>query len=319
MTALTADDMVSMQRDESIPNTSDDGISVISQWLKTGIILVLIVLAGIFIADQMFNPAKFQITEIEVHGQFRHIDGKQVKRVVESGITGNYFSISLKKLENQIKDLPWAYSASVRRRWPATLVVDVVEVQPVAVWGESRWLNFTGDLVARQQPGKFQQYTQLPRLKGPDNDVSLVWQSFRRWSGKFASTGLSLDGLTLDSSGLWHLELSLGALAMSRSSETVVDSVSAEQGPTSDQVDSNQADSESNQTGYVSMIVDDALANEHINRFIKTLNQHLIVQFPYMTSIDLRYPNGFAIRWQDDIPPESRVDSDSEFISEESN
>ncbi len=319
MTALTAEEMVSMQQGENNQNATDDGASVISRWIKTGIILVLTVLAGIFIADQMFSPAKFQITDIEVHGQFHNVDGEQVKRVVESGMTGNYFSISLKKLENQIKNLPWAYSASLRRRWPSTLVVDVVEVQPVAVWGESRWLNFTGDLVAQQQPGKVKQYTQLPKLKGPDNDVSLVWQSFRRWSGKFASTGLSLDGLTLDSSGLWYLELSLGALAMNRSADTTVDSTSAEQGLASDQVESDPANSESNQTGYVSMIVDDNLADERINRFIKTLNQHLIVQFPYMTSIDLRYPNGFAIRWQDDIPPESRVDSDSAFISGESN
>ena len=119
MTALTAEEMVSMQRDESNSNITDDGVSVISQWLKTGIVLVLIVLAGIFIADQMFNPAKFQITEIEVHGQFRNVDGEQVKRVVESAMTGNYFSISLKKLENQVKNLPWAYSASLRRRWPS--------------------------------------------------------------------------------------------------------------------------------------------------------------------------------------------------------
>jgi cell division protein FtsQ len=314
VTALTAEEMVSMQRDENNPNTTNHGVSVISQWLKTGIILVLIVLAGIFIADQMFNPAKFQITEIEVHGQFLNVDGEQVKRVVESAMTGNYFSISLKKLENQIKNLPWAYSASVRSRWPSTLVVEVVEIQPVAVWSESRWLNFTGDLVAQQQPGKVAQYTQLPKLSGPDSDISLVWQSFRRWSGKFASTGLSLDGLTLDSRGLWYLQLSLGALAMNRSAETVADPASAEQDAASD-----QADSESNQTDYVSMIVDDTLADERINRFIKTLNQQLIVQFPYMTSIDLRYPNGFAIRWQDDIPPESRVDSDSKFISGESN
>lgn len=314
MTALTAEEMVSVQRDGESATSIDDGVRVISRWLKTTIILVLIVLGGMFAADQMFNPAKFQITDIEVHGQFRNVDGQQVKRVVESRMTGNYFSISLNKLESQIRTLPWAYSASVRRRWPSTLVVDVVEIQPVAVWGDSRWLNFTGDIVAQQEPGKVQQYTQLPRLNGPDSDIDQVWQSFRRWSEKFASTGLSLDGLTLDSSGLWHLELSLGALAMNRAAETSADPISTEQDPVSVTVDSL-----SDKISYVSMIVDDALANDRINRFIKTLNQHLIVQFPYMTSIDLRYPNGFAIRWQDDFSPESRVDSDIEFVSGGSN
>ena len=314
MTALTAEEVLSMQRDENDPGATDEGVRVISQWLKTAIVLVLIALGGVFLADQMFNPAKFQITEIEVHGQFRNVDGDRVKRVVESGMKGNYFSVSLKGLESQITKLPWAYSASVRRRWPSTLVVDVVEVQPVAVWGESRWLNFTGDLVAKQQPGRIHKYTQLPRIHGPENDVSLVWQSFRRWSGKFASTGLSLDGLTLGSNGLWSLELSLGALAMNRSSQSGSDPSLTEPVKTSDRLDS-----ESNTVGHVAMIVDNAFADERINRFIKTLNQHLIVQFPYMTSIDLRYPNGFAIRWQDDIPPERRIDSDREPVAGENN
>ena len=75
MTALTAEEIVSVQRDGESATSIDDGVRVISRWLKTTIILVLIVLGGMFAADQMFNPAKFQITDIEVHGQFRNVDG----------------------------------------------------------------------------------------------------------------------------------------------------------------------------------------------------------------------------------------------------
>lgn len=263
-------------------------------WLRWGVGLILFVLLGLFITDHLFNPQKFQITDIKINGHLKNIDADQIKRVIESKIDGNYFSVSLESLEDQIEQLPWAFSASLRRRWPSTLLVEVKEIHPVAVWSESQWLNFTGDLVEVQPIAK-QQFSGLPRLYGLENEIESIWSFFRRWSGAFASTGLSLEGLTLDANGLWHLELSLGALSLSQDGPVEIDT--KEQKPT------------------VRMIVDRELSSDRIDRFIRTLNQHLIVQFPFMLSIDLRYPNGFAIRWIDGQQPVLQIVSQTTLES----
>ena len=92
-------------------------------------------------------------------------------------------------------------------------MVEVTEVQPVALWGERYWLNFTGDLVERESGSLIRN---LPRLYGPQQSKQQVWDSFREWSDLFSKVGLDLDSLTLDARGLWYLELSLNALARNR-------------------------------------------------------------------------------------------------------
>jgi cell division protein FtsQ len=248
------------------------------RWVAILIGLLIASLFLLFVADRLFHPENFQIEEIEVRGQFNHVNGAEVKKIVEGALEGNYFSMSLKKLEWKITQLPWIYSAALRRKWPATLVVDVVEVQPVAIWGQRQWLNFTGDLVGRQdvldEKYHVDQYKKLPLLFGPDHERHAVWKAFQDWSGRFASNGLVLDELGLDKRGLWHMKISLSALV--RNSEETIQ-------PTN--------------TVPVSLVVDRENADARIWRFIDALNHALISRFLEIKSIDLRYPNGFAVQW----------------------
>ena len=259
------------------------------RWIITLVILVLMILAVLFVADRLYNPEAFRIREIEVHGQFSHVDGKQIKEVVEQSLSGNYFSVSLTRLESEIDQLPWVFSTSLRRQWPATLVVDVVEVQPVAKWGDHQWLNFTGDLV---QTEVLPSEPNLPVLSGPDNQKKEVWQAFQRWSSMFGSNGLNLDELRLDTRGLWYLKLSLGALALDRRSTSAGDAANPE-------LTTGESELHNKQTiEPVTMTVKREHAEERVKRFVDALNHQLIVEFPRMRSIDLRYPNGFAISWK---------------------
>jgi cell division protein FtsQ len=156
-----------------------------------------------------------------------------------------------------------------------------VEVQPVARWGNDKWLNFTGDLVDRQMEYQMEGNSDLPLLFGQEADLEIIWNAFQQWSGRFASNGLNLNELKLDDTGLWNLKLSLGALALN-----------------SEQI--RKRDTENwDMSKQVTMVVDRGNAFPRIQRFIAALNQELIVQFPDMNSIDLRYPNGFAIGWLD--------------------
>ena len=246
------------------------------------IALALLVLCVLFVLDHLYDPEHFRIREVEVRGRYSQVDGQQVKERVEQSLSGNYFSLSLPAIEARIEQLPWVFSASVRRQWPDTLMVDVAEVQPVAKWGQHQWLNSTGDLVERQAGAAGQN---LPLLSGPDNRKQAVWQAFRRWSEMFAGNGLSLVQLRFDPRGLWHLKLSLSALALERT-----------------------AGAADRQTALapVTMIVAQEASPEQtdarIRQFLAALHHRLIAEFPAMRSIDLRYPNGFAIGWKTSPP-----------------
>lgn len=116
-----------------------------------------------------------------------------------------------------------------------------------------------------------------------------VWQAFQEWHGMFAAHGLSLDRLELDERELWYLTLSLTALAMDRNALS-------------------QPEGEKPiPTAEVTMIVDNSDASARIERLIEALNSQLIAEFPGMRSIDLRYPNGFAINWISESPDNQKL------------
>lgn len=259
-------------------------VPVGSRWMVVCAAIFSFLLVSVFAADYLFNPNKFRITGIEVSGRLQNVAGDEITRVVEASLQGNYFSASLHSIERELEALPWVHAVSTRRRWPATLLVRVTEIQPVANWSETHWLNFTGDLVAREPLPAGHEFVDLPSLAGPDDRAMEVWRQFQFWSSQLAPSGLELAGLTLRPHGLWQLELTLGALASA--SENVP------------------------AAGFrVTMMVDDDRAGAHIKRFVNTLDQQLITRFVDMQSIDLRYPNGFAVRWRDKMNIPSAVSS----------
>ena len=259
--------------------------ATLAGWIITP---VLVALAALFVVDRLYNPAQFRFEKIEVHGRLSqsHGDGgggggEQIKAAVAQSLSGNYFSLSLPGIEARVEALPWVFSASVRRQWPATLVVEVVEVQPVAKWGRHHWLHFTGALVAREAGSESALVNQdLPQLSGPEHQQKTVWEAFRRWSGMFAAHGLRLDELRLDVRELWHLRLVLGALALPRDA---VPSATAAQ---------------KSAPAPVALIVPRENAEARITQFIGALQHPLMAEFSAMRTIDLRYPNGFAVGWK---------------------
>jgi cell division protein FtsQ len=233
----------------------------------------------------LYNPGRFRIEEVEVRGKFERVDPEMVRQSVAGELDGNYFSASLEAIEVVIREQPWVFEATVRRRWPSTLVVEVDEVQPIAAWGEGRWLNATGDLVKQETWDGV-----LPILHGPDEMKDVIWRSFQQWHGLFAAQGLSLDRLVFDERELWYLTLSLSALAVERNALPA-------------EVDAGAP----LPAAEVTMIVDNIDAEARIRRLISALNSQLIAEFPGMRSIDLRYPNGFAINWIEGAPAANKL------------
>jgi len=261
----------------------DTGITRIN--LRPAIVMLISILISVllslFLVDRLFHPKKFQIREIEVRGALNRVDGNEVIKIVQHYLDGNYFSLNLFRLEQQIEKMPWVLSASLRRQWPSTLLIEVIEVEPVAIWGEEKWLNFSGELIKRKEHNLL---VNLPKLNGPDSQKDEIWSNFQKWSKLFSSHGLSLDGLSLGEHGLWYIQLSLKTLNTDE--------------------DRNE---KAEQIRVVTIVVEKTHANIRIRRLVAALNHELLSQFPAIKSLDLRYPNGFAIGWDHLVPIEQNI------------
>jgi len=96
--------------------------------------------------DQLSNPQTLPVNKIRVHGAFVNVDEAMLHRAVTGVVAGGYFNVDVARVREVVEKLPWVSEASVRRVWPDTLSVSVVEQKPVAVSTKSGLINANGDV-----------------------------------------------------------------------------------------------------------------------------------------------------------------------------
>ena len=89
------------------------------------------------VLDQLYRPESFVIDQLKIKGSFKYLQPQQVEHIVARNKPGNFFSIELEDIKRQIEELAWVQQAEVRREWPDTLSVHVVEQRPVMRWNDS--------------------------------------------------------------------------------------------------------------------------------------------------------------------------------------
>ena len=106
---------------------------------------------------------------------------------------------------------------------------------------------------------------ELPHLSGPDGTESQVVQRYLAVQGRMLDAGMRIAALRLDARGAWEMDLDCGVIV--RLGRREVD--------------------------------------ERIDRFIHTAAQVIAHRLNEITSVDMRYSNGFAIGWRDAAVPPS--------------
>ncbi|MGI9307676.1 MAG: cell division protein FtsQ/DivIB [Gammaproteobacteria bacterium] len=147
------------------------------------------------------------IDAIVVQGAFERVPAVRVESALVDHLHQGFLSVNLNILRQKVEALPWVERATVRRKWPAQILVSVFEEQAVARWGDDGLLNTYGHLFvdhATHIP------VELPRLQGPDGTQEVVVHRYADLQKKLAQRGLSAISLELDQRGAWQLEISNG-------------------------------------------------------------------------------------------------------------
>ena len=154
-------------------------------------------------------PAWPQIKHVSVDGSLSNVDPEVIKQVIKVHIAGGFFCVSMKKLEQDLKNIPWVYHATAQRYWPNSISVNIFEQKPIARWGESGLMNIYGDVFS---PGSIGQYTSLPMLFGEQQRAKELATIFEESLYQLRESGLQLHGLFEDERQSKHLVLSDGMI-----------------------------------------------------------------------------------------------------------
>jgi len=172
-------------------------------------LLVLIGLAHSFVSvsNWMASEKNSQIKQVVVLGAPVYTSEKQILSAIRKADLSSFFELDVNQVQDQVVDLPWVASASIRKQWPDTLKVFVVEHVPVAVWNDDQLLNDKGE--AFQAPKK--NITQpLPDLFGPEGSEQEAWQTFQQFHELFYINNFKLTSLALSERFSWQLWLDNG-------------------------------------------------------------------------------------------------------------
>ncbi len=147
------------------------------------------------------------VRRVILEGSFQRVSAVEVEQVVRGSLRGGFVTARLDRLRAAVEGMAWVDRARVQRRWPDAVVIEVVEQEPAARWGEDGLLNTRGELFVsggRHLP------PELPRLDGPPGSEALVAQRYLAVQERLLEQGLRLNALRLDARGAWEMDLTNG-------------------------------------------------------------------------------------------------------------
>ena len=189
-----------------------------------------------------------------------HTRREEVEQVLTAALRGNFFSVDLEAVRGALDQLPWVRKVELRRVWPARLEARVEEHRPLARWGEERGelVNSFGEVFAATAPEA--ELAALPLLYGPPGTAPEVLKRYGEFVGSFQPLAQKPVQVTLSPRLAWQLKLQNGML-----------------------VDIGREQPKSP-------------VGVRLQRFIEIYPETVAKQAVRPAVVDLRYPNGFAMR-----------------------
>jgi cell division protein FtsQ len=207
------------------------------------------------------NLPVFPLQQVVVTTSVEQVQRAQIEHTARTALGGNFFTVNLENARAAFERMPWVRSASLRRLWPDGVELSIEEHQAVARWtqmeGEPRLVNRQGEVFAANTEDP------LPRLTGPEGSAMRVLERYRAFSEALAPTGRKPVAVHLSAREAWQVKLDDGVtLELGRDQP---------KHPLAERLDR-----------YASNY---AAASAAVKG-----------RLPAIGTVDMRYPNGFALR-----------------------
>ncbi|MFI4967585.1 MAG: cell division protein FtsQ/DivIB [Gammaproteobacteria bacterium] len=148
-----------------------------------------------------------KLTMLTIGGHLQHVDPNAVRAAVIPEIGSGFFTTHVEHIGAAVDALPWVAEADVRREWPHTLHVDIVEEAPVARWGSDGLMDAHGKVFVHSTD---KAYASLPQLSGRDDATPDVLAQYNTLAGLLQPRGIAIVALSVDARGAATVELDNG-------------------------------------------------------------------------------------------------------------
>ncbi|MES0327943.1 MAG: cell division protein FtsQ/DivIB [Gammaproteobacteria bacterium] len=203
------------------------------------------------------------IEKIDIQGDFENISHDAFREQVMAVINAGYYSLDLDAMRTTLMSLPWVDDVSVRRQWPSSLYIKVTEKRAVAYWNDDAMISDRGDVF---KPDDIQSKRLLPKLNGPEGLHNKMWMFLTIINKDFSLMGFEVVDLKLDDRRAWSFRFLSGNV-----SDEIVVKLGRDH------------------------------AEDRLARFVRVFSNIDKFNLKNTEVIDLRYPNGFAMKIKNNI------------------
>ncbi len=174
------------------------------------VMTVLILGLALLIAQNKMEISEFinrPVSKIRIENQQQRISEPEASRLLSTFMGNGFFDLNVIAAKRKLELHPWVLKASVKRTWPDTLSLELVEQVAIARWGENQLLNQYGELF---KPDEVQEFSSLSMLTGSEDSQGIVMQQYQKLNQILFPAGLRLSGLSLSKRGSWEYLLNEG-------------------------------------------------------------------------------------------------------------
>ncbi|OQA35075.1 MAG: Cell division protein FtsQ [Betaproteobacteria bacterium ADurb.Bin341] len=157
------------------------------------------------------------IRQVVASQELRHIRQDELERVLVGRLSGNFFSLDVKEVQAAVETLPWVRRVEVRRKWPSRLELGIEEHVPVGRWedganhsGKNELVNSYGEVFVAVLGGT--EAARLPQLFGPAGTAREVLRQHEEFARILAPIGLKPARVRLSPRLAWQIRLENGML-----------------------------------------------------------------------------------------------------------
>ena len=166
----------------------------------------------------------FAIRAITVQGEVTRNNAITLRANVVPQLQGNFFTLNLDQARQVFEAVPWVRTAVVHRDFPNRLRAELLEHQPMALWGDdgaNTLLNQQGQVF--EANAEDPETEDLPRLKGPVAQSQDVLKMYRYLKPILAAADMEIERLELSPRASWRVVTDKGAtLELGRGSQNEV-------------------------------------------------------------------------------------------------
>ncbi len=152
----------------------------------------------------------FALRAVELTAAPGHVTAAQLRTVVEQ-VQGNFFTADLRRTRQSLEQLPWVRRASVHRKFPWLLQVELEEHVALASWNQTDLVNTNGEVFHAETDER------LPAFSGETHHSRQIAQAYGEMNRQLQPLRRHITQIALSPRLAWHIELDDGLqLALGR-------------------------------------------------------------------------------------------------------